>query len=349
MGTAAPRSRDVTIIALDLETVPNARTFERLSAQAPDPDAEVRKALASAPRFGDAKRACERGDLDAARSAMEPHKLGNYKKADTLLARICEIESEFETDTLRSMMEQRRETYLSDLVRSCSFDHRTLAICSYALYVIDGGKRCGYENGTPRAIVQSWGTTPEPADIATDRVASTSVFRVPTCTEAMPLIFMTSEEQWAAEHALLRGLWAALSVYAPAIRSGRAIVATFNGQGFDVPAIMWRSMVHDRACGAQPPVVAELDLLESLGRSHRPHLDVCLAAANNDRSKIKGWGLEATLAAMGIAYTKPDEMNGAKVYEAACAGEWAKIEKYNLADVVDLHEAAARLVRVGAV
>jgi len=97
-------------------------------------------------------------------------------------------------------------------------------------------------------------------------------------------------------------------------------VVTFNGQNFDIPYLVARSVVHG--------VPARVDLL---GRNTKNHCDVCAVLTQNGRN-LQPASLEVVCWALGIESPKGD-MDGARVAPAYAAGELEKIAAYNAADV----------------
>ncbi|HLU40299.1 MAG TPA: ribonuclease H-like domain-containing protein [Planctomycetota bacterium] len=97
-------------------------------------------------------------------------------------------------------------------------------------------------------------------------------------------------------------------------------VVTFNGQGFDIPYLVARSVLLG--------VPARVDLL---ARGNRQHCDV-LAALTQGSRNLHPASLEIVCWALGIESPK-GEMDGAMVAPAWRQGELAKIATYNAADV----------------
>lgn len=97
-------------------------------------------------------------------------------------------------------------------------------------------------------------------------------------------------------------------------------VVTFNGQLFDIPYLVARSVILD--------VPARVDLLS---RNAKGHCDVCAVLTQNGRS-MQPASLEVVCWALGIESPK-DDMDGSRVAPAYAAGELEKIATYNAADV----------------
>jgi predicted PolB exonuclease-like 3'-5' exonuclease len=97
-------------------------------------------------------------------------------------------------------------------------------------------------------------------------------------------------------------------------------VVTFNGQYFDVPYLVARSVVLE--------VPARVDLTSRIGKTH---CDVCALLTQGGRS-LQPANLEVVSWALGIESPK-GEMDGSRVGQAYAAGEIEKIALYNAADV----------------
>jgi predicted PolB exonuclease-like 3'-5' exonuclease len=97
-------------------------------------------------------------------------------------------------------------------------------------------------------------------------------------------------------------------------------VVTFNGQNFDIPYMVARSVILG--------VPARVDLLN---RNSRTHCDVCAVLTQGGRN-LQPANLEVVCWALGVDSPK-GEMDGARVAPAYAAGEIDKIAIYNAADV----------------
>lgn len=137
-----------------------------------------------------------------------------------------------------------------------------------------------------------------------------TVFVVPpsgrTLTDLPPFVVSVSEKE------LLETFWGLAAL--------AETVVTFNGQNFDIPYMVARSLLLG--------VPARVDLLS---RTSRAHCDVCAVLTQGGRN-LQPATLEVVCWAMGIESPKGD-MDGARVAPAYAAGEIAKIATYNAADV----------------
>lgn len=137
-----------------------------------------------------------------------------------------------------------------------------------------------------------------------------TVFVVPPAGRTLP-----SLPEWivpVSEKELLEAFWGLAAL--------AETVVTFNGQNFDIPYLVVRSMVHG--------VPARVDLA---GRYAKAHCDVCAVLTQGGRN-LQPANLEVVCWALGIDSPK-DDMDGSRVAPAYVAGEVEKIATYNAADV----------------
>lgn len=313
-GLATPQ-----ILTLDLETVPDARLLARAMAE-PDVDPVV---------IAQARAAADDGNVEAFKELLgEDFRPGNAKKPEALLKAI---------DTYVASGDARRQRRLAKL----GMEPTTLAICSFALFTLEPGEGPDGHAG-PMAMVSSWGTASNDALI--DETRKMVIYRQQIVEAPKPLLEMSVDEQWAAEHRLLLALWDALGTYADGFAGDQVVLATYNGASFDVRAIEWRTMRH-RAPFQGMPGVRPTVRLSTPRFQTRPHLDVMQVVTGWERHNY--CKLTEALARLGLDYQKYDGMDGSAVYPAACEGRWSDIETYNVGDVVDLHQAATQLIEGG--
>lgn len=112
--------------------------------------------------------------------------------------------------------------------------------------------------------------------------------------------------------------------FAARIESLRPRLVSFNGQGFDLPTIRYRAMIHGLAAPG-------LTCRPYYRRYDEASLDLCDVLANYDaRARI---GLDALCRAMSLP-GKPDGMDGKGVADLVVQGRLDEVAAYCIADVV---------------
>lgn len=329
------------IFALDCETVPDQHLLDVELESGVDVEA-ARKAAAAGDRDG----------VIVALGGPEQCKPGNRSKPDSLV------------EFVDGYLEDRHE----QLVKSMSLDYTRAAVCSVSIvcsprqpgeplkgYIVSwgiGNDRSSWAStaqvGTPGAGDPAQAPPPELVHELSTCVATgleVSLARIPCVAEPKPLAEMTAEEQYQAERRLLHTVWGLVRAWKPGFDAKLATFATFNGQGYDLPLLAWRSMVH-RAPTRLSSVIEHVNNLDHVGgvvpatlfqqpaKATRPHLDCAQVAWGFSSRNSTGRGLGRIAKALRLPGAKLEGMSGSEVYPTALRGDWARVEAYNLGDAV---------------
>jgi hypothetical protein len=131
----------------------------------------------------------------------------------------------------------------------------------------------------------------------------------------------------AAEKEVLRRGWQLLSW----ARDRRLTLVSFNGKGFDLPMMRWRSTL----LGVAVPKLKWYELLYPFRNVE--HVDIRLLLSDGDK-RAKG-----TLAMWCEAFGLEAEESGHKVLEWAQAGDWGEIRRYGGVEMASLIELFTRV------
>lgn len=131
----------------------------------------------------------------------------------------------------------------------------------------------------------------------------------------------------AAEKEVLRRGWQLLSW----ARDRRLTLVSFNGKGFDLPMMRWRSTL----LGVAVPRLNWYHLLYPF--RHLEHIDIRLLLSDGDK-RAKG-----TLAVWCEAFGIEAEESGHMVLEWAQAGDWGEIRRYGGIEMASLIELFQRV------
>lgn len=312
------------VIAFDFETIPRPDLYRATIASGPDKAAALEAAAAA--------------DKAALQRILGPGaKMGRLSKADALTS--------------------YAETYCEEYAERCArmgMSPMELAIVTAAIYTET-------PTGGPQGYILSWGSG-ESAGEYTDPVTGAAMtlqrwgLRTDT-SEPLSVDCMTDEEWYAHERVLLLGFWHVIGQFGADLTTGRAILASHNGARFDVPALRWRTVQHQRPITLEdgtdlPPVrpTVRWSLVEPQRYRTRPHLDTLALASGWETSQMAGKGLEAVSAAVGLPIAKHDGMDGAEVFPAAVAGDqWGRIEAYCMGDACTVHGIAQAFLTAGVI
>ena len=118
-----------------------------------------------------------------------------------------------------------------------------------------------------------------------------------------------------------------ISAFSERVQALRPTLVTFNGNGFDLPVLRYRAMVH----GIPAPGLSARPYYKRYDDSH---VDLCDHLANfESRSKV---GLDDLCKMMGLL-GKPQGIDGSKVWEAVREGRIQECADYGETDVVNTY------------
>ncbi|MDH3291528.1 MAG: ribonuclease H-like domain-containing protein [Gemmatimonadota bacterium] len=153
----------------------------------------------------------------------------------------------------------------------------------------------------------------------------TKTVQVSTIADPNPWDEFTELEQRDLEREILRESW---RLVARALET-RKVLVTFNGKGFDLPMMRWRSAL----LGIQLPTFKWYELLYPY--RHQEHIDLRLLFSDGDR-RARG-----TLSVWSEAFGIEAREAGHHVLGWALAGQWDELARYGTQEMqtlIDLYD-----------